>query len=148
MSCKRDGVDGGVQRWGVMGVITVKEWGMENFYWGGLEGKLMLAVQDNDVSIKNTMLCFRLLFLWGIFLEKSIFLWWACAGARRIGLLVLARWRKFIHEKEKWDAKLPGRTVNSSDWQSKDLALYSVLALRLPREDLLCCCTTELQTMC
>lgn len=80
----------------------------------------------------NTKLCFSLL-LPQLYFRKEYF-FFSCFEKRlvgmfrlkQIGLLVLPRRREFIHEEREWKGWLPSRAVNSSDWQSKDLAAHGL----------------------
>lgn len=134
MSHLRNGV-----REGSMGEWINEVWWRRSSQWrsetwskyteGVLEGN-WCSLQDNYETVHKE---YKALW-WATFPQiylRFFFILVCLFWPRQIALLVLAKWGKFIHEKEEWEAWLPGRSVNSSDWQSKDLALYSVLALSL-----------------
>lgn len=106
-----------------------KKWDMEELWWE-IDAD---SWQDNDKTVqhphKEHKALFQAAFPSRYILEKNIF-FFSCFEKRlvcvfwpkQIGLLVLPRRRECIHEKKQWKGWLPSRRVNSSDWQSKDLA--------------------------
>lgn len=136
MSSKRDSErrQKGVERWGVMETITdcrVKtKWDMEEVLvenWC----RQFRTMGRLCIHIKNTKLCFSLR-LPQLYFRKEYF-FFSCFE-KKIGwcvlaetnLLVLPRRREFIHEEKEWKGWLPSRMVNSSNWQSKDLAAHGL----------------------
>lgn len=74
---------------------------MEQAYRGGLGGKLMQTVKNNDETVlPHKGALFQATFPLSHILEKNIFSLVDSFWPKQIGLLVLARWGKFIHEKE------------------------------------------------